>query len=511
MPKSKSKKKKNNNKNEDLSEWNGPLPDNLLDIGHVTDSKVVQILKARYGNDQIYTLMGDVQVAINPFKRIKFTIADYTQCKMVLSQLKKLSPHPYQMGAIAFFQLTQIGNNQSCIISGESGAGKTETTKLILEFLTGQSAEQSKGKDIAQRMMQSNPILEGFGNAKTLRNNNSSRFGKWMTIFFDAKRFDLTGANVINYLLEKSRLCHQAKSERSYHVLYSMCKSAKNGKYGWLHRFKLKAGCAHFHYLNGGECVDVDTIDDEKEFDNMVCAFQAFKFSQPAIEQIFECLSGILHLGNITLDNIASTKSLALGAKFLGFKEKDLRKHIVNKTLLVRNKETSIPLNASGCANARDAISKDIYDRLFNHLVRQINAKLNTSKGTESKQPMIGVLDIFGFEIFEKNQFEQFCINFCNERLQNHFQRYCWDREKEIYDEQGIDIDHLNFTNNDKTCDALEGIIQIIQDEITMPKGNDRNILSKMDAKYTAHKHYKRGKHVQLSLDGPHSVLMLLS
>ena len=475
-----------------IGKWKGKqLPNNLLDIGRVTENEIMYLLKARYSNDMIYTLMGDVQVAINPFKPIPVNVESY-----IKQDLDRLQPHAFQIAKIAYNNLQKAEKNQSVIISGESGAGKTETTKLILKYLTN-----GTGQEISEKLMNSNPILEAFGNAKTLRNNNSSRFGKWMTVLFEGNNnYKLCGANIVNYLLEKARISYQAPNERNYHIFYFMCKSNKNSS-NLMNRFKLKQ-CDEFNYLNGGHCVDVETINDQKEFDILLNAFKIFDFSDNEINDILSILSGILHAGNITYKSsgefakIKDKECMNISAEFLGLNVKEFEKNITTKTIEIRKQETSTPLDINGCTNARDSICKDIYDKLFDFLVMKINDVLSKKHETDKKLPMIGVLDIFGFEIFKTNQFEQFCINFCNEKLQNHFQKYCWDREMKVYEKEGIDLSNIKFINNDKTIQLIEhkqtGIIRLIQDEVTMPKGNDESLSMRLHQQHSSHPNYKK-------------------
>ena len=364
-------------------------------------------------------------------------------------------------------------------------------------MLIDAAGDGGAGAEVRDMLMSSNSILENFGNAKTLRNNNSSRFGKWMAIRFDEK-YKLLGANVINYLLEKSRITEQGKGERNYHIFYSLVKSS--AKYPYTKRLGLSTDCKKYPVLFGGGCDTVSTINDEQEFDDVINAFKIFKFADETRDDILSCLAAMLHAAAIQFgDGKVKNKNISdLASKLFGWKPATYEKMITNKTISVMGNEVSTPLKAKKCVSAALGLNKDIYNRCFDFLVQQINKELIPSVDP-SKLPMIGVLDIFGFEIFEVNLFEQFCINVTNERLQNYFQRYCWEREKSVYESEGITVEAVSFQNNDP-CIALfenkkNGIFRLIQDETALPNGNDQTLAVKMHKEHKKNANYRKVKY----------------
>ena len=472
---------------------------NLLNLSQVDEKQLLITLEERYMKDYIYTFMGDVLIAINPYKAIQANLQDYINCES-RRLLSKMMPHSYQISWVAHRQLLSTGENQSVLISGESGAGKTEATKLILRYLTNTGGKGNPNAEkVAQQLLSSNPILESFGNAKTLRNNNSSRFGKWMSILFDDGT--LVGCEVINYLLEQTRVTFQPENERNYHIFYFLVKGINNwtDKYSWFKNIGINKACKDYKLLMLGNCDTVDRIDDVKEFDDVMKSFELFGFKENDLQDLFRILGFILNLGNAEYkDNkegceITNKDTVKTSAELLGVGYDELMKNCTTKTIAIAGKETSSPLKKEAAIKNKDSMCQTIYSKLFDWIVLTINKKLRPND--DKKFSSIGVLDIFGFEIFKTNYFEQFCINYANEKLQNHFNGYCWDNEVTQYKKEGIDVgEDIVLDSNDACCDLIDNILGIIQDEIKVQNGSDKNIISKMKKSHEKHENFQMKK-----------------
>mmetsp|Transcript_4274 Transcript_4274/g.7882 ORF Transcript_4274/g.7882 Transcript_4274/m.7882 type:complete len:1324 (-) Transcript_4274:156-4127(-) len=453
------------------------LVDDMVMVDMLNVGQMIHLLKARYNQDQIYTWVGashSVLVSINPFKQLPIytvnTMADFAQ-----SSPNRLDPpHTFAIANSAFYYMRSEGTNQAILISGESGAGKTEATKQCFNFLA-----EIAGSEMAveQKILNANPLLEAFGNAKTLRNNNSSRFGRWTEINF-SDRGQIIGASIENYLLEKSRVVHQNHGERNYHIFYQLC-DCMSGP------LRLKSASS-YRYLSSSGCTTADGIDDRAEFKDVKKAFQKLDFSSRDVDWIFEVCAGILHMSNITFKangegsmiDPSSNEAVKNTSHFLKISEATLTAALCARTIEVRGEVNLIHNNAKEAQEAADAVAKAIYDKLFNWLVQRINASVNGDKGS-----FIGVLDIFGFEIFDHNGFEQLCINFTNEKLQQHFNAHTFKDEEETYIAEEIPYEPVVFIDNQPVLDLIEkkphGILIMLDEEVIVPKGSDQQWLTK--------------------------------
>lgn len=463
---------------------------NLIEMEEFSEGAILHQIRQRYFADRIYTNIGSILVSVNPFKELQI----YTP--HILSKYKKViednDPHVYQVASIALHNLLKDRQSQSVIISGESGSGKTEATKLILQYL-GDTAGSKDG--VEQQILQSNPILEAFGNCKTLRNKNSSRFGKWMEISFKSGK--ICGAKIINYLLEKSRVNSQAKNERNYHAFYQLCQGIPDDLREKLHVHTAE----HFEFLKKSECFKVNGIDDFRDFSVTSLAFQKLQFNSDEVENVWRLLSGILWLGNINFKSngdgseISDPNPLNIASELLEIDSKILSDAFCYKKLLIRGEVQMKNQDAIQAANARDSTAKEIYGRLFDWLVQKINVFLGTGKSSST----IGVLDIFGFEVFEKNAFEQFCINYANEKLQQHFNHYIFKMEQNEYKKEGVPFETVSFVDNQACLDLIEknpGILSLIEEEVLFPQGSDENLAEKLHSTFAkskkeTHAHYK--------------------
>uniref|UniRef100_A0A8C6ZIV4 Myosin VIIA n=1 Tax=Nothoprocta perdicaria TaxID=30464 RepID=A0A8C6ZIV4_NOTPE len=390
-------------------------------------------------------------------------------------------------------------NLNSChLCSGESGAGKTESTKLILQFLAAISGQHSW---IEQQVLEANPILEAFGNAKTIRNDNSSRFGKYIDIHFN-KRGAIEGAKIEQYLLEKSRVCRQAQDERNYHVFYCMLRGMTMEQ-----KKKLGLGKAtDYNYLAMGNCTTCDGRDDSKEYANIRSAMKVLMFTDTENWEISKLLAAILHMGNLqyearTYDNldaceVVQSASLITAASLLEVDPQDVMNCLTSRTIITRGETVSTPLSMEQALDVRDAFVKGIYGRLFVWIVEKINAAIYRPPSQELKsiRRSIGLLDIFGFENFTVNSFEQLCINFANENLQQFFVRHVFKLEQEEYNLENINWQHIEFTDNQDALDMIAikpmNIISLIDEESKFPKGTDATMLHKLNSQHKLNTNY---------------------
>lgn len=362
-------------------------------------------------------------VAINPYEILPI----YTNAEVELYRNKIIGdapPHIFAIGDSAYQAMKRDNNDQCIVISGESGAGKTESTKLILQYLAASSGKHSW---IEQQIIDANPILEAFGNAKTVRNDNSSRFGKYIDIHFNTSG-SIEGAKIDQYLLEKSRIVSLNKGERNYHIFYSLLAGlTKDEK----KRLDLE-DVSKYEYLTGGETTTCEGRNDAQEFAEVRAAMKVLTFEETDVYEIFRLLAAILHLGNlkykgIVVQNIDATEvndnvNAGKVATLLGVAKSLLTDSLTRRTIFAHGERVVSSISKEAALEARDAFVKAIYGKIFVKIVDQIN---NTTHKSKSKTKIsIGVLDIFGFENFTVNSFEQLCINYANENLQQFFVRH---------------------------------------------------------------------------------------
>ena len=346
-----------------------------------------------------------------------------------------------------------------------------------------------------QRILLANPILEAFGNAKTLRNNNSSRFGKYVEVFFD-QRFTICGASNTNYLLEKSRVVQQSQGERNYHIFYQLCRGLDAGQ---KKKFKLKAVEEYF-YLSQSGCVTVEGVDDKEDFAEVRSAMESLGFEAAEIDQMWTICAGVLTIGNITFQSTGDRKctikdkaALADAAFLLQVNPTKMEEVLTTRKMVVPGQAPiTVGLSDQEAKAARDALAKFIYEKQFDWLVQRVNASIGTGKGKLS----IGILDIFGFEIFKKNSFEQLCINFTNEKLQQLFNQSTFTKEEKLYRDERIQFDHVPYIDNQPVLDLIEskpvGILPSIDEELRMPKGSDKTWVDKLISTHSSNAHFAR-------------------
>ncbi|XP_025784399.1 unconventional myosin-VIIa [Puma concolor] len=471
--------------------------EDMIRLGDLNEAGILRNLLIRYRDHLIYTYTGSILVAVNPYQLLSIYSPEHIR-QYTNKKIGEMPPHIFAIADNCYFNMKRNSRDQCCIISGESGAGKTESTKLILQFLAAISGQHSW---IEQQVLEATPILEAFGNAKTIRNDNSSRFGKYIDIHFN-KRGAIEGAKIEQYLLEKSRVCRQAPDERNYHVFYCMLEGMSADQ-----KKKLGLGQAtDYNYLAMGNCITCEGREDSQEYANIRSAMKVLMFTDTENWEISKLLASILHLGNLqyearTFENLDACEvlfspSLATAASLLEVNPPDLMNCLTSRTLITRGETVSTPLSREQALDVRDAFVKGIYGRLFVWIVDKINAAIYKppSQEVKSSRRSIGLLDIFGFENFAVNSFEQLCINFANEHLQQFFVRHVFKLEQEEYDLESIDWLHIEFTDNQDALDMIANkpmnIISLIDEESKFPKGTDTTMLHKLNSQHKLNSNY---------------------
>lgn len=452
--------------------------DDLMQLSYLNEPSVLYNIQCRYKQDMIYTKAGPVLVAINPFKKVSLYGNDYIEA---YKRKSIESPHVYAIADTAMREMVRDEVNQSIIISGESGAGKTETAKIAMQYL----AALGGGSGIEYEILKTNPILEAFGNAKTLRNDNSSRFGKLIEIHF-SETGKISGANIQTFLLEKSRVVQCTQGERSYHIFYQLCAGVPTDL-----REKLNLKSAdEYKYLRQSNCYSITGVNDAEQFRIVVEALDVVHISKEDQQSVFAMLAAVLWLGNISftvIDNenhveAVTDEGLYNVAKLVGCDVGELKLALSTRKMRVGNDTIVQKLTLSQAIDTRDALAKSIYACLFEWLVEQINKSLAVGKRRTGRS--ISILDIYGFESFERNSFEQFCINYANERLQQHFNRHLFKLEQEEYIQDGIDWAKVDFEDNQDCLSLFEkkplGLLSLVDEESTFPNGTDLTFANKL-------------------------------
>ncbi|ONM24341.1 Myosin-2 [Zea mays] len=445
--------------------------DDLIQMSYLNEPSVLYNLQLRYSRDLIYTKAGPVLIAVNPLKEVAL------YGKSAIMQYKQKTnddPHVYAVADLAFNEMLRDGINQSIIISGESGAGKTETAKIAMQYLSdlgGASGTESE-------VLQTNVILEALGNAKTSRNHNSSRFGKLIEIHF-SETGKMCGAKIQTFLLEKSRVVQRAQGERSYHIFYQLCSGAPP-----LLKKKLSLKSASdYNYLKQSNCLKINGVDDSKKFTVLVDALDTIQISKEDQMKLFSMLAAVLWLGNISFSVIDNENHQLVSA-------------VSTRKIRAGNDSIIKKLTLTQAIDARDALAKSIYANLFDWTVEQINHTLGT--GRQFTWRSISILDIYGFECFNKNGFEQFCINYANERLQQHFNRHLFKLQQEEYLEDGIDWTPMEFVDNTNCLSLFEkkplGLLSLLDEESTFPRATDFSFANKLRQQLSGNSCFKGEK-----------------
>ncbi|XP_052692333.1 unconventional myosin-Va-like isoform X3 [Crassostrea angulata] len=466
----------------------------LTSLSYLNEPEVLYNLQVRFlERNCIYTYCGIVLVAINPYQQLPIYGNELIQ--MYSGQdMGTMDPHIFAVAEEAFKLMSRFDKNQSIIVSGESGAGKTVSAKYAMRYFAMVGGSQAETQ-VEQKVLASNPIMEAIGNAKTTRNDNSSRFGKYIEISF-SKNNAIIGAHMRTYLLEKSRVVFQAAEERNYHIFYQLCASRDRPEFK---KFCLMSP-DDFYYTSHGMAPEIDGVDDAEDMLSARDALTMLGITEKDQMMIFQIQSAVLHFGNVKIreaDGESSEikkddKHLSIMCKLLGIEESQMRMWLCHKKIVTVGEVLTKPLTLTQASFAQDALAKHIYAQTFNWIVEKINRALHSN--TKSTK-FIGVLDIYGFETFEVNSFEQFCINYANEKLQQIFNMHVFKLEQEEYVREAIEWSFIDFYDNQPCIDLIEsklGILDLLDEECKMPKGSDENWCQKL-----YDKHLGKAKHFE--------------
>ena len=515
---------------DDVELANTPLSDDekaegrdndLITLPHLHEPAILHALSDRFFRGKIYTWTGPVLIAVNPFQRLPLYTDEILEAYRRDGLLKAqglqsgqdLEPHVFAIADRSFRQMmSDQRKSQSILISGESGAGKTETTKIVMLYLTTLGAglsdqgqtELDGGDSTMQRVLQSNPVLEAFGNARTLRNDNSSRFGKFIELGF-SRAGHLMGAKVQTYLLEKVRLAFHAAGERNYHIFYQLLRGCKDDDHS---RFEFHDGLTggldlpnFFHYTGQGGAPHLREFTDESGLDYTLKAMRRLGWTEETIDDVLKLVAGLLHLGQICFNQIekdgmetaevADAKLIGYASGLLGVDPEKLKVALTERVIVARGQEIRTLLTPDKAVDARDALAKTIYGALFLWVVEQVNTSIGWKNDSDIRSSC-GVLDIFGFECFAVNSFEQLCINYTNEALQQQFNQFIFKLEQAEYSAENIEWAFIEFPDNQDCLDTIQapkvGILAMLDDECRLPKGSDRNFAKRMFDQYLPQK-----------------------
>ncbi|KAH7517473.1 hypothetical protein FEM48_Zijuj09G0068600 [Ziziphus jujuba var. spinosa] len=475
--------------------------DDMTKLAYLHEPGVLDNLRSRYDINEIYTYTGNILIAVNPFTRLPHLYDSHMMQQYKGAAFGELSPHPFAVADAAYRLMMNEGISQSILVSGESGAGKTESTKLLMRYLAymgGRAA--AEGRTVEQQVLESNPVLEAFGNAKTVRNNNSSRFGKFVEIQFD-RGGRISGAAIRTYLLERSRVCQVSDPERNYHCFYMLCSAPQED----VQKYKLGPPST-FHYLNQSNCYKLDGVDDTKEYIETRRAMDIVGISSAEQDAIFQVVAAILHLGNIEFSKGKEIDSsvpkdekswfhLRTAAELLMCDAKALEDSLCKRVIVTRDETITKWLDPDSAVVSRDALAKVVYSRLFDWLVEKINSSIGQDPDSKF---LIGVLDIYGFESFKTNSFEQFCINLTNEKLQQHFNQHVFKMEQEEYSKEEIDWSYIEFVDNQDILDLIEkkpgGIIALLDEACMFPRSTHETFAQKLYQTFKNHKRFSKPK-----------------
>uniref|UniRef100_A0A0N5A516 Myosin motor domain-containing protein n=1 Tax=Parastrongyloides trichosuri TaxID=131310 RepID=A0A0N5A516_PARTI len=474
--------------------------DDMVLLNTLSDQGIVDNLKKRLKGNSIFTYIGPVLISVNPFKDMGI----FTDKEIEIYQGANTYENPPHIYAIIdnLYRTMDSENHQCVIISGESGAGKTFINKQLITYISKVSGGGKNVQKVKDVILQSNPLLEAFGNSATLRNWNSSRFGKYIEILFDSSR--PVGGKITNLLLEKSRVVRQIKGERNFHIFYQLISGCNN-------ELKNSFGLTevdYFNYLNQSGLSKIEGTDDKKEFEETMRAMEIIGISDEIQLYILQLLSAILHIGNIEFveeNNYAKVNDkryLEFPAFLLGLSPDEIEIKMTQRVMESKwgktTEQIKVTLNVEQAKHTRDALSKAMYSRLFDYLVKSVNTALCVTdvRGDASS---IGILDIYGFEIFDHNGFEQFCINFVNEKLQQIFIELTLKGEQDEYVSEGISWTPIDYFNNKVVCDLIEskrppGVMSILDDICSQvhaqSEGVDETFLIKLSDQMRSHQHF---------------------
>ncbi|XP_063074529.1 unconventional myosin-IXb isoform X2 [Engraulis encrasicolus] len=468
--------------------------DDLCNLPVLTEESILEALRGRFREEKIYTYASNILIAINPFKFLPIYNPKYVKM-YEHHQLGRLPPHVFAIADAAFYTMLKKRVDQAVIISGESGSGKTQSTNFLIHCLTALS-QKGYTSGVERTILGAGPVLEAFGNAKTAHNNNSSRFGKFIQVNYSESGV-VRGAVVEKYLLEKCRLVSREKSERNYHVFYYLLLGASEQEH---REFKLLQP-EDYLYLKQENFQSEDREENKHEFKRLQQAMEMVGFLPATKKQIFSVLSAILYLGNVTYEPTEDGEGLTVGppdvlatlSDLLKVKRELLVEALTKRKAMTANDTLILPYSLSEAVTARDSVAKSLYGSLFDWIVLRINHALLNKKDIEvSIQCLsIGVLDIFGFEDFKVNSFEQFCINYANEQLQYYCNQHIFTLEQAEYQAEGIVWDNIDYNNNIGCIHLISkkptGLFHLLDEESNFPHATDDTLLAKFKQQHQGH------------------------
>uniref|UniRef100_A0A8C7XEM2 Myosin X, like 1 n=1 Tax=Oryzias sinensis TaxID=183150 RepID=A0A8C7XEM2_9TELE len=443
-------------------------------LAELHEAAIMHNLYKRYQDDNIYTNIGSILAAVNPYKQVP-GLYDLDRVELYSKHhLGELPPHIFAVANECYRCIWKRHDNQCVLISGESGAGKTESTKLLLQFLSVMSQNSAgtppseKTTRVEQAIVQSSPIMEAFGNAKTVYNNNSSRFGKFIQLHF-SESGNIQGGCVVDCILISNRVVRQNPGERNYHIFYALLAGASK---------EHKNSAEAFHYLSQSGCLQDKSLNDKELYNMVMEALNVLEFTEEEIRDMFKLLSGVLQLGNIEFMTAGgaqiTTKQVVTNAsELLGLDAFQLNEVLTQRSIILRGEEICSPLTIEQAIDSRDSVAMALYSQCFSWIILKINQKI---KGKENFKS-IGILDIFGFENFEVNRFEQFNINYANEKLQEYFNKHIFSLEQ------------LEYNRRFELLNKL-GLLALVNEESRFPKGTDFTLLEKLHSRHSTNPYY---------------------
>uniref|UniRef100_A0AAZ3SJ67 Uncharacterized protein n=1 Tax=Oncorhynchus tshawytscha TaxID=74940 RepID=A0AAZ3SJ67_ONCTS len=470
--------------------------EDMSTLAELHEAAIMHNLYQRYQKDSIYTNIGSILAAVNPYKQIP-GMYDLDRVELYSRHhIGQLPPHIFAVANECYRCIWKRHDSQCVLISGESGAGKTESTKLLLQFLSVMSQNSAgmppseKTTPVEQSIVQSSPIMEAFGNAKTVYNNNSSRFGKFIQLHF-SQSGNIHGGCIVDYLLEKNRVVRQNPGERNYHIFYALL-AGLNKEHREL--YFLDDPPESFHYLSQSGCLKDKSLDDKQLFNSVMEALKVMEFTEEETRDVFKLLSGVLQLGNIQFmtaggAQITTKQVLSNVSELLGLDCFQLSEVLTQRSMILRGEEICSPLTIEQAVDSRDSVSMALYSQCFSWIILRINQKIRGKDNFKS----IGILDIFGFENFQVNRFEQFNINYANEKLQEYFNKHIFSLEQLEYNREGVQWEAIDWMDNAECLDLIEkklGMLALVNEESRFPKGTDFTLLEKLHSRHSTNPYY---------------------
>ncbi|XP_047532851.1 unconventional myosin-IXa-like isoform X4 [Vanessa atalanta] len=478
----------------------------LCQLPELNEQTLLDNLRARFAAGYIYTYVGSILIALNPFKFYPIYNPKYVKLYQNKRIGSSLPPHIFAVADAAYHCMLRERTNQCIVISGESGSGKTESTNFLLHHLTALSQKGSHGSGVEQTILSAGPVLEAFGNAKTAHNNNSSRFGKFIQVNYKENGM-VHGAVVQKYLLEKSRICSQGRNERNYHVFYYLLAGASEQEKEQLHLLSVDK----YNYLSKTGCSVVPGVDEQYEFSRLKQSMDMVGFTLDKQRRLFAVLSAVLLLGNVEFQpqrksyhhdeavGVRNPEVVSLISSLLRVKQETLLAALTSKRARASGETLVINYRLPEAIATRDAMAKCLYGALFDWIVMQVNHALLSKKDTlrEHQGHSIGVLDIFGFEDFgPSNSFEQLCINYANEHLQYYFNQHVFKYEQEEYRREGIRWTDIGFSDNTGCLQLIEGkpggLLCLLDDQCNFPWATNETLLQKFNSVHEDNPFYEK-------------------